>query len=841
MDEVQKLKEVLLRERPMLFLGAGFSFGSENGFGIMPTGEKLKEEIFDRFVKNQIEKEDEEEASQFDLQELCEFVNEHLRKKEELKKFLLERFRDVSPADFHRLLSKYPWKKIYTVNIDDLVEHIYHRSNIRLVVQNTAREKCVRDELEYVKLHGCVNEENEPLVFSRTEYNTLISSRNNFKHNKLISDIQNESFIFVGASLEEKDIDFYINQYENAGHFRKGNLFFIEPNPKLKLKTRVEQMNGTIVKWTAEQFMQFIEALHFDPSEMEKRKMRLNYSGVYLLRDTLSSFRDGEVYESRLYEGYNSEWRDLKEGWLFETGSVHELYERIDMIDFSDNPNYCLALYGEAFSGKDCILKILGGYLERKGFEVLEFKGKKLDIRILEEYITDSSSEKYALLVENASYYYKVIEQLLQKNMGKHLLIVTTSRNYYHHKKKYYLEGNPYEEFYVKNLIDKVCAVNMHAKLKEKGYLGDIPEDEEKGVQQILKHKNYINFFTTINYGAGFRNRINKTAKNVLDASLEVKNLYIELVVFDKADLAYYPSELLTSRYLLDYNIFIRRDFEGLTNEQALIVDFVKLNEQGIGLKNAILRDKLWKSVSKAERSNAIVQILREIAPYVEENENNYWKIIFESILKEDCLEKKFGLTLKEILPIYYQLKSEFSDISYYWLQLGIAEQKCDDYEKALNHLKRAHVIRPNAYQIQHAIGRNYLKHANYLRDSILADTLFKQGEEMMLELIKSSEYYKEKAKGYSIHCYVFEKIYYIRTHKKEVSNKELLQIKSYIDMIKGDKDVYIESLVIQYMDLLKKMNKINIMNMKPGDIYFQALNKKAALYDVEDVLVESC
>lgn len=47
-------------------------------------------------------------------------------------------------------------------------------------------------------------------------------------------------------------------------------------------------------------------------------------------------------------------------------------------------------------------------------------------------------------------------------------------------------------------------------------------------------------------------------------------------------------------------------------------------------------------------KSHAIVHILKEISPYVEENENNYWKIIFESILKEDCLENKFGLNLKK-------------------------------------------------------------------------------------------------------------------------------------------------------------------------------------------------
>ena len=840
MDDIQKLREVLLNGNPMLFLGAGFSYGSKNSYGDMATGNTLKNEIYNIFVKDTIEDSYEKEVKQFTLQELCGFVNDHLKKKDELKSYLIKRFQDVEPASFHYLLSKYPWKKIYTVNIDDLVEHICYKNHIDFVVQNTSKEKPVKDELEYVKLHGCVNAPDEPLIFSKTEYDNLISSRLNFKHNNLISDIQNENFIFVGASLDERDIDYYISQYENAGHFRKGKLFFIEPYPTLKLQMRVERLEGTIIKWTAEEFLRFVEKINFNPTELEKRKMRLIYSGVYPLKDVLNSVPKEDPYESKLYEGYNSNWHDLKEGWLFEPSSIYEIYEKINQIDFSKNNNYCLALYGNAFCGKDCILKLVAYYLEKKGVEVLEFKGKKLDIRVLKEYISNSTNENYALLVENASYYYKVIEKILQMDTGKHLLVITTSRNYYHMKKRYYLEGNPYEEFKVKDSIDKISAKNMYVKLKEKGYLGNISTIESEGIQEIIREKNYVNLFTTITYGSGFKNKLKKTSKEILESNPEIKNLYAELTIFDKADLPYYPSELLTAQYSINFDVFVQKNYDELSREQALIVDFVKLDEQGIGSKNIILTNEVWGNLSRNEKKHVIVHILKEISPYVEENENNYWKIIFESILKEDCLEKKFGLKLKEILAIYYQLKNGFSDISYYWLQLGIAEQKCNEYNKALNHLNMAHVIRPKAYQIQHAIGRNYLKHANYVNDLIQAETLFKQGEEIMLELINSSEYYKEKAKNYSIHCYVLEKIQYIKKHKKQVSNRELLQIKQYIDTIKNDKDVYVDSMVVRYINLLKELNKLDIVSMRPDDIYFKALSKKDNANEVQDVLVES-
>lgn len=841
MDDIQKLKEALLNDNPMLFLGAGFSYGSTNSYGDMATGTTLKKEIFKIFVKGNVSETEENEVKKYNLQELCGFVNDYLAEKENLKKYLIERFRDVSPAKFHYLLAKYPWKKIYTVNIDDLVEHICYKEHVDIVVQNVSKERFVKNEMEYVKLHGCVNEPDQPFIFSKAEYSNLISSKLNFKHNKLISDIQNESFIFVGASLDESDIDFYISQYENAGHFRKGKLFFIEPYPTLMLKSRVKRLGGTIIEWTTEEFLEFVEKVNFNPSELHKRKMQLNYSGIYLLKDIMNSYSKDEVYESRLYEGYNSNWHDVKDGWLFEPSSIGEICKKIEAIDFSINKNYCLALYGNGFSGKDCILKILGVYLEKSGYEVLEFKGKKLNIRVLKEFINTSPNEKYALLVENASYYYKLIEKILQMDNGnKHVLVLTTSRNYYHSKKKYYLEGNPYDEIYITDSFDKSCAENIYAKLKEKGYIGNLSTNEKEGVQQIFKEKNYINLFTKLTYGNGFQKRLKKTAKEVVSANPQIKNLYIELAIFDKADLSYYPSELLTSRYSIDFNIFLKKRYDKLSKAQALVVDFIKIDEQGIALKNIILRNQVWDNLAENEKVQAIVNILKEIAPYVEEKENSYWKIIFESILKADCLENKFKLNLQQIISIYYQLKDEFSDISYYWLQLGIAEQKCNDYNKALNHLNMAHTIRPKAYQIQHAIGRNYLKYANYLTDILQAESLFAQGEEIMLGLINSSEYYKEKARNFSIHCYTFEKILYIKRHNKNVTNRELLQIKRYIDMIMDDKDVYIDSLAVQYIALLRKLDKLDIINMRPGDIYYQALGKKDEYQEEQDVLIES-
>lgn len=169
------------------------------------------------------------------------------------------------------------------------------------------------------------------------------------------------------------------------------------------------------------------------------------------------------------------------------------------------------------------------------------------------------------------------------------------------------------------------------------------------------------------------------------------------------------------------------------------------------------------------------------------------------------------------------------------------AEKK--DYVKALNHLKMAKRIRPYAYQIQHAIARNYLKQANYVRDTVEAEALFKIGEEKMFELINSHEHYKDKAKNFSIHCYILEKISFLNKYNRKISNDEIRRMKRWIDSILYTKDEYINGLLKAFVLLLKENNKVDIINFKPNDPYWNALNQQKMLGDSEkdeDILVES-
>lgn len=849
MDETVKkqLKDMLVTAPPTLFLGAGFSVGASNDLGEIPLGDALKEEIIKKFLDGEVDEAEKEEISQYDLQDVCEYIDDELEKYEELREFLTARFQNTVPADFHYDLVSYPWRKIYTVNIDDLVEQIYREKEKRLLVQNQEKEKEEKadTDTQYIKLHGCVNGNIRDMVFSRKEYSKLINGKMNFKLNNLVMDIQKENFIFIGAGMDEPDIDHYITQYENAGYFRRGKMIFVEPHPKVKFKNRIKRLSGMLIECTAEEFLQVLAEVDYNPDQQQKNKDRLNYSGIFAYNDIIKTFDTGSVYESKLYEGYDCEWQDVVDGWLFESPFFDQVKADIDSIDLESVDTYCYSIYGNRLSGKACMLKQIGAYLHQKNYHVLEYRGKHLDLKVLFEYIKNVRGDKFALLIEDASYYYKIIERMIQQNTtGKKILVVTTSRNYNHLKKRYYLEGNPFTEFPIDDKLNLEYARRIHAKLSEKGYRGKLSVREEDGSREILKYNVLANVFMDVTYGKGFERRVTNSFQDLLDQNdTQVIRLFKELTLFERTDISYYPSEMLTARYSIDFSCFARKETDPLPPIDTIIVDFVRINKEGISLKNKMFLDRVWEKTGSDEKVQMILDILRYVSPYVAERRDNYWRIISETLLKEDILENKVGLSTEKIVALYYQLKQEFDTISYYWLQMGIVEQRRKDFAKALNHLLMAKSIRPHAYQIQHAIARNYLKQANYTKDPVLHQSLFAEGEKQMLDLIHSKEYYKDKAKSYSIHCYVLEKLRYIEKYKLALAGNDIRQMKRYIDAIVDIRDDYIHNLIHKFMDMLKKYDQLDVISFKPGDKYWKALDAIDGFVpkkEEEDILVES-
>ena len=500
------LDELLLLNPPILYLGAGFSYDA--------VSEKypedingLKELILDKLFKND---NDYEELSKMTLRDLCEEAD-ILGRKEELTTVLTDCFKNLNVSEkntYYLRLVDYPWKLIYSSNIDDLIEHIYHRAKKEI---NVWRGKCPQpqnnENTTLVKLHGCVNYPQDGYIFSRSEYTELISLKLDAKLNNFTSDLISKNVVFVGTCFDEPDIEYYLSMYEKAGYTKTNKIVFVDPKPTRILRSRIRKLDAKLITATAEEFINHVANLEFNPDKIEKAKIQLNYNGVFRLSDIEKMYET--PYDSKLYQGYNCEWQDVSEEWTYDDVNYYEAKKELeDLLKDTTSNNHCYSIYGRFYSGKSCLLKKLAYYLSTKGYEILEYKGTRFNYTSIINYFKISVSKKIALIVDNASHYYEQIERLLLEQLyEKEIVIITASREYYHKRKRYYLDGNSFIDHKQNDIFSRKDALNIRNTLQKKtrlSYMTAMNNTEQVG--EIFRLRSISNLIVGLSYGGAIKN-----------------------------------------------------------------------------------------------------------------------------------------------------------------------------------------------------------------------------------------------------------------------------------------------------------------------------------------------
>lgn len=827
-EKIEELKKSLLNNMPTLFLGAGFSRDAICESGVMPTGNDLRKELFNKFLANQVDQKKGEQIQKYGLRETCDCIDSLISNgKAEREKYLTERLKGAWPNEkgFHRLITKYPWKRIYTVNIDDLVENIYESAHKKYKSISTKEEVPELGEgMELIKLHGCVRRPEKGYCFSKKEYHTLINQRLDLGLSEFTNEIYSSNdIIFIGASMDEPDLEHYLQLYEDMQIRRKSNkLFFIDPNPSVTLEMWRERLDAVILEWDTQQFLEFLSELKYDPEKKKRAQLELNRSGFFTTDQIIQLFK--ENYDSDLYQGFSCDWQDVFEQWDFQ----HNVYLRAksELQEFldEDSNTKCFCIYGSSFAGKSTLLKQMGYFLYKQDYEILEYTGSNFNYKVIVNYIRENDFGKYVIIVDNAPFYYPVLEKVLQTNFGnKEVIIVCAARSYYHEKKKYYLKGNCLHEFYCEDRIIRDDAKIIYNTLDKKhalSYLYDLKKDE-KYIGEILRKKTIINLLLDLTYGREIRKRFYneiRFAQNKL-SSLE-EELLLELSVFDCVDIAYYPNELFLEKY--GKSIVISKS-KNKDISALRISDYVKYDSQGISLRNSLYQKEILRS-KKAQVFITVRNLLSRIAPHVFEGKRDIWTIIFQSLCSQKKLRKAFGFSDAQQDGLLKMISDKYVDISYYWLQRGLHEQSKGDYVKAYSHLKKSQSIQPRSFKIQHAIARNYLKFANSQKDLATAAPLFDDGEKLMKQLIYSNENYIRKAKAFSVDSYVLEKVKFIDQFELNAKNEELCEMRNMLDSVYAEADPYIIGAMRRFCKLLQKREKLFLIRMDLNSPYLEIM-----------------
>ena len=423
----------------ILFLGAGAAYGAISQTGETMLGvSDLIGKMSDRFLGGA-----EKDNSLAVVSELCISESDLVS----VQYFIKELFEKFEPADFHKSITRFRWKCIYTTNYDLVIEKAYQCSkcsiqNLVPIYRSSDRlDQLIRNnnDLEYVKLHGCITqikEECPPLILSIDQYVTHRSKRETL-FERLKDKGSDSTIIFAGHGLEDPDIRQILSEVTAITSSRP-RYYAVTPGFSEMHSRMWESKRVTLIRSTFEDFLISLDDSITDVErkyvprtknhQLEKyfisNQSELTENALETLKYRLNYIHTGMSIEScdakAFYHGYSKGWGAIQSKFDVPRVLNDDFISQVILSEEHDRATkfelYLLA--GSAGSGKSIMLKRLAwsSGIDYEKICLYCKSDEKLDIDTLIE-IADKVGERIFVFVDRAAIH--VSELLLLSNRLK--------------------------------------------------------------------------------------------------------------------------------------------------------------------------------------------------------------------------------------------------------------------------------------------------------------------------------------------------------------------------------------------------------------------------------------
>lgn len=813
--DISKLKLSLEEKTPTLLLGAGFSYGAINEAGEkIPLGKTLVQKLYQHMFIDyppckEILDEDREGAEKYkeegDLKALCGLLRDEDRLSER-NEFLTNVFRGATIDEKSKLynIGRYKWDKIFTLNIDCLLEYIFEQTGVPYKVWNRDKDDRRNNNSStlIIKLHGCVKNEKAGYIFDEYEYIDFLNDDDCFSRD--FGDAYSKGdVVFIGTEFQESDLKTIINKYNSAGYDVSGNnYFFITPeinNVSLRRQITTTE-NYHWIKWKTEEFFEFL----YNEVILEKdSKKVLQEKGLVSIDDLYKERMPG--YESKLFAGYESRYEDIFSDWDIIHPGLSNFENRI----INQEKNVIAAVIGKSYVGKSCAAKRILVDFRKRGFLTFEFKMRSSEyMQLFLEYIEQLPQDtKVAVLFEEASFYFNLLYvNLISKcpDNIKQLVIITsdTSSNYF--AKRDILESkNCVEKFLIDETISWTFSEAIYKKLKDKHWLNK-PEicgsDRNEIKNYACKTNDIIEFLYNISHGYGFETHY-KDMFNLLEKDINFRYLQA-LAIMEVLGLGSIPTRILPCLIKSQRKYFNFKKFRSMYDEILLI------SEHRIKIRCLRLIQKaIIINVEENEIKDILEEIVRQTQGQFNEGDVNEWSEIFQKSLTVKRILKEKILSLSVIRELLNEVEKYGEKYSFYWIQRGIAAQKDNDFDLADHYFREGIRIRPSSYQAHHAMAKNLMERAVEQAkkgDLSYATYYMEEGLDEMKKIIDNPAY--SRGYKYSLHALIDMSIKYYDITSKNMVISDVQYIQNKILYIPNkEMDSYILSGIKKFISYCQK------------------------------------
>ncbi len=801
-DEKYLLRH-LSRNEAILFLGSGFSRDAKNQLGeSFPTGYALGEKLWE-FIGY---------AGDYDgtsLQEMYQAFTGIGVKRNKKIDFLNNNLLSGEIPDSYDYISKPFWYKIYTLNIDDILEKVYKRESkiIQELVYPHDEFKERDQSLEssqIIYLHGKLPCNPEEVIFSTKQY-AKASLANQPLYSQFVFDYATHPTIFVGTDLNEPLFERYIESREGKGGYAelRPKSFIITPKlSPVKADILKNEYNVHHVAGTTEDFLNWVQSIHLKlPGREEILKSTFpNLLSVLEFAD-LSNVPNKSIKEfsssfkrvpteykvkdirSGFLLGSNPRWNDIFKNLDIPRTLTSELFKLINdritgKVEISKQLIY--SIDGYAGSGKSTILKRLGLSLSQNGTTVFMSDSDYIP-RV--EFIVDvlaAVKERVVLIFDNAKNCIPLIERLVKafSILDYPPIIVLGLRSNQMDRLTYVVNPDIIEHshFQIEDLDDNEIN-SLISKLDDNNLLGLL-----KGMPLYQRFKE-------------FKYRAKKQILVAMKEATQGKS-FNEIISNEFNEIAPAEAKLLCLCIALNTELGFtntKQDFIGFSNvTHSEALNYLQTNLNGIimwvndstrfMLRHRILADYMIRHCANLEMlKSAYIRVLSILSPELKKSQGNSRKFnLYKSLINHRILYFRFKNDIEQAREVFDSLTSYFDDDAHFWLQYGCLELegKGGDFDLAENYIKQAESLAPKYSYIQNAKCLLYYKLSTYVDDYSHAIEYKQKADELASNLLITIG--RDDPHVAHIHCkgeYEFIKRWITNKEEKISKLKELRSI----------------------------------------------------------------
>jgi hypothetical protein len=685
------LRKQLERGQVILFAGAGFSFDARNEANARPPlGADLAKMLADRASMP---------FNGESLPVVYDAAQKHLGS-QSLWSFLKELYVIQTYPDWYSIVASIAWNRIYTTNIDNLLQLLYQRGATQrletIVCPSPPQERDPHfRRVQGVHLHGHVDHPQNGLTFTLTEFAKQTGKPNPW-YQALADDLYRQSVLFVGTYLEEPPFHHYLEMRDyrdRAATEYRPKSFLVSPHIGTIRATSLKDRNIQPIECTGEKFFTSLSA-HVPLADLNWNAVCKRVYPHVIVCDTLT---DADTSVTRYFDlilpnalpplartdasyfflGAEPTWDDIEK---HRDGVRVINQDFLGILKQTQTSFRCIVLHGPAGCGKTttlmrtaCDVATEGNRVfYAKGFERLNLEGI-LRLARGKEHVREPLFVFIDVMARHLGSINQVRSQLSEcKNLT---LILAERSNAYYSRCQAIADLNPIE-IKMPDLVEE-DVVAILERLKHFGYLGVLREKSQQEQLDAFMERASRQLLVAMREA---------TSGKGFDAILHSE--FGELP--PAAKLAYTICSLAVSagaagvyRQHLSPCLPESEFRKGVIINDLLRGIIIPANETGTMLKPRHRLIAKWVATEVSPhglRQEATSAFLKQIASSIVPNEikrRSPAYIAYRGMINSEGLYETFNGNMDMILGLYAELYPYYNHDFLFWLQRGMVPCPC--------------------------------------------------------------------------------------------------------------------------------------------------------------------